>query len=843
MKQRFQFDKRMIRMIRTIFVMVVLLVLLGILLYVQVTDLLDVYMEEQGKEQVETLAEITERQFENELNALFVVAGEMAYIEGMRGDALRAIQDAHRDGRIGVLRLNGEAFFGEVYGIEDFPCIERAIHGESAISYREGTGLMFCVPAFRDKNVMYVVYRLYTENILYDHFGVNSYGGEGRVRINDMEDNVIVPATAPGSGEVLLYDEPDVANGFTELNSMLYSSGSAVRFTKTSGGNMMLYAAEVHNTDFHLAGYVSKSVVMEGVKYIGMLVLLVFAVLAGMVFFGGVLLMNLERRVKESDRLREEAQVAEHANAAKSEFLANMSHEIRTPINAVLGMNEMILREGMQGSETYAGTPDADTFDRIAGYAHNVDSAGKNLLAIINDILDFSKIESGKMELVPGAYKLSSVLNDVCNMVIFRAQAKDLGFESDVEETIPDELFGDEVRVRQIITNLLNNAVKYTKAGKITLKVRAQKILPATLEKTNLIISVIDTGIGIKKGDVDKLFTKFGRVDLDKNKTIEGTGLGLAITGSLLDMMGGDINVESEYGKGSVFTATIPQKIVSETPIGSFREKADSAFRQQKVYHESFHAPDARILVVDDTEINLTVFKGLIADTQVKVNTATSGDQALEMTKDIPFDLIYMDQRMPGMDGTQTLHAIREQADGVNGETPVICLTADVVQGARERYLSEGFTDYLSKPVEGKALEQSLAKYLPQEKVVREEASPGETLRERSDGQGGEAPRDGNGPAEASSLRTLYDGIDMLHYDDAIKLLATDDLIDRTLRQFYEESAYKADEIERMLAEEDYENYTIKVHALKSSARMIGANALSELAKELEDLGNTAKMQ
>ena len=841
MKQRSVFDKRMIRMFGTFSFMVALLIAIGLLLYVQVNALLDVYMEEQGKKQAETLAEITERQFESELNALYVVASELPYIEGMRGDALRAIQDANTDGRIGVLRIGGAPFYGEVYSMEEFPCIERATHGESAISFCEGKGLMFCVPAFRDENVMFVVYRLYSEDRLFDNFGVTGYGGSGRVRIADLQDRVIVDALEAGSAEPLLFDNPDVAEDFAGLNGVLYAAGSAVTFIKTDAGEMMLYAAEIHNTDYHLTGYVPKSVVRQGVGYIGMLVILVFAVLAGMVFFGGVLLMNLERRVKESEMLRRETQAAEHANAAKSEFLANMSHEIRTPINAVLGMNEMILREGMHGGEVYAGTPGAEPFERIAGYAHNVDSAGKNLLAIINDILDFSKIESGKMELVQAPYKLSSVLNDVCNMVIFRAQEKNLSFSAEVENTIPDELYGDEVRVRQIITNLMNNAVKYTKEGSITLQVRAERekapdagaVSPPAA--VTLLVSVADTGIGIKEEDIDKLFTKFGRVDLEANKSIEGTGLGLAITGSLLQMMGGSIDVKSEYGKGSVFTAIIPQTVLKETPIGSFREKADSAFREQQAYRESFHAPEARILVVDDTEINLTVFKGLITETQVKVNTALSGAQALEMTKDIPFDLIYMDQRMPGMDGTQSLHAIRAQTDGVNAQTPVICLTADVVQGARERYLSEGFTDYLSKPVEGRALEQSLVKYLPAEKVSFVAA------KEAKQTSAAGAVKQGPGAAETSKVSALYQKNGALSYEEARRLLATDGLIENTLRQFHAESAYKADELEQMLAAEDYANYTIRVHALKSSARMIGATALSEAAAHLEELGNLVR--
>ncbi|MBQ6903757.1 MAG: response regulator, partial [Lachnospiraceae bacterium] len=581
----------------------------------------------------------------------------LAHIEGMRTEALRAIQDADTDGRIGVLRIGGSPFYGEVYSMDDYPCLESATHGESAISYCVGQGLMFAVPAFRGNNIAYVVYRLYPEEALFERFGVTGYGGEGRVRITDTQDRVIVGSVAPDSSEHLLYEEESVIRGFEQLNQMLYTAGSAAVFTQTSEGDMMLYAAEIAGSDYHLTGYVPKTVVMEGVQYISMLVILVFAVLAAMVIFGGFLLMNLERRTRESKRLKEEAEVAEHANAAKSEFLANMSHEIRTPINAVLGMNEMILRESAQARETDGKEEQDQAFHRITSYAYNVDSAGKNLLSIVNDILDFSKIEAGKMELAPAAYKLSSVLNDVSNMIAFRARSKDLRFEVEVDETLPDALVGDEVRVRQVMTNILNNAVKYTHEGSVKLEVGStgtpHPSAPAEQPgEVCLEISVKDTGIGIREEDMAKMFSKFERVDTNRTKTIEGTGLGLAITKSLLDMMGGEISVESVYGEGSTFTVTIPQIIMGTETVGNFRDRFEQTLSELKTYQESFRAPDARILVVDDTEINLTVLKGLLSATQIKINTATSGAQSLEMTKDIPFDLILMDQRMPHMSGT-----------------------------------------------------------------------------------------------------------------------------------------------------------------------------------------------
>ena len=498
-------------------------------------------------------------------------------------------------------------------------------------------------------------------------------------------------------------------------------------------------------------------------------------------------------------------QQARRANSAKSEFLANMSHEIRTPINAVLGMNEMIIRES--------------TSSRITTYARNVESAGKNLLSIINDILDFSKIEAGKMEIAESDYKLSSVLNDVTNMIVFKARQKDLKFTVNVDESLPDDLFGDEVRVRQVVTNVLNNAVKYTREGSVSLDVTGTK----TDENINLVFRVSDTGIGIRAEDIPKLFKKFERVDLVQNNTVEGTGLGLSITQNLLRMMDGKIEVTSEYGKGSTFTIYLPQKIISSEPIGNFQEKFERYVHALRAYKESFKAPDAHLLVVDDTDMNLTVIEGLLSKTEINLDTASSGLEALSLTRRTKYDLILMDQRMPQMDGTQTLNNIRAQENGLNIDTPVICLTADAVSGARSKYLEEGFTDYLSKPVESASLEAALIKYLPQEKILLQE---GESEQEISESH------------ETSELEKFYSLTDGLNYGEAIKNCANEEILSKTLAQFWNSIDNNLRDIGKFFSESDIKNYTIKVHALKSSARLIGAEELSSRAAHLEECGN-----
>ena len=418
----------------------------------------------------------------------------------------------------------------------------------------------------------------------------------------------------------------------------------------------------------------------------------------------GLMAMVLDRMIAEKDRdlvkaLEASEQAKEQAQAAnrvKSDFLANMSHEIRTPINAIMGMNEMILREE-ENPEVYE-------------YAASVHAAANTLLTIVNDILDFSKIESGKMEIIPTEYELGSLINDSYNMIAERLEKKGLKSEVLCEETLPRILRGDEVRIRQIFTNLLTNAVKYTETGKVTINVKG------TIEGDclQLVLQVKDTGIGIKPENMDKLFHKFERLDTAKNYNIEGTGLGLSITHQLVELMHGSIEVQSIYGEGSCFTVTLPQTIVDCTPIGRINDYHVVAMTG---YHESFQASQGRILVVDDVEMNLMVIRNLLKKTQLQIDTAMSGQQCLNMVRQKSYDVIFMDHMMPGMDGVQTLEQMNAMPDSPNKDTPVIMLTANALTGMREEYLKLGFRDYLAKPIQGNRLEKLLIKYLPSEKV------------------------------------------------------------------------------------------------------------------------------
>ncbi len=402
--------------------------------------------------------------------------------------------------------------------------------------------------------------------------------------------------------------------------------------------------------------------------------------------------MKLEEQKAAYERkvLELEKDAANASNKAKSDFLANMSHEIRTPMNAILGMDEMILR-------SYPGDP-------IRKYALNIQSAGRTLLSIINGILDFSKIESGKMDLIPVEYSFASVINDIVNMTMKRAQDKGLKYEIKVDENIPSTLLGDEIRVRQVMLNLINNAIKYTHEGSVSIDVSYDKA------DRMLQFSVSDTGIGIKSEDLDKLFASFQRLEEDKNRNIEGTGLGLNIAMRLVEMMEGSIDVKSVYGEGTTFTAKMKQTIVDENPIGDFAQNISKMQEHIDEYKPALVAPSARVLIVDDNEMNLEVIESLLKETRIKVTTAQSGMECISILEKGVFDMILLDQMMPGMSGNRTLEMIRDQhlADG----TPVIALTADAITGAREFYIKAGFTDYLSKPVMYADLENILLKYI-----------------------------------------------------------------------------------------------------------------------------------
>ncbi|MBE5940312.1 MAG: response regulator [Lachnospiraceae bacterium] len=510
-------------------------------------------------------------------------------------------------------------------------------------------------------------------------------------------------------------------------------------------------------------------------------------------------------------KMEKEKQQAVLSSEAKGKFLANMSHEIRTPINAVLGMDAMILRES--------------TEENIKEYAINIQNAGQTLLSLINDILDFSKIESGKMEIVPVEYDFSSMIHDAVNMILMKATNKGLETNISVEKTLPYRLLGDEVRIRQILVNLLTNAVKYTKEGSISLSVSGHIID----NEVSLTFTVEDTGIGIKEEDIAKLFARFERIEEEKNRNIEGTGLGMSITMQLLKLMDSELKVESEYGKGSRFSFTLKQWIVDSEPIGDLEErirKHPSEYR----YSASFTAPDAHILVVDDNAINRDVFIGLLKQTKVKIDDADSGKECLDKVKERHYDLIFLDHMMPDMDGVETLHHMKELGDYPCSDTPVIALTANAIQGAREMYLKEGFNEFLAKPIQPEKLEKMIVDMLPEELVHYEE----ETVES-------DVETDVQSDAQSDAMPEI-EGID---WQIALEHCYNQETLMGTVYGLYTTIDEEADYLEQYYEQlrdkgELAENYRIKVHSMKSSAALIGAMKLSEDAKELENAARNA---
>jgi len=525
--------------------------------------------------------------------------------------------------------------------------------------------------------------------------------------------------------------------------------------------------------------YVGSSLSLGTVLAVGLLFLLVMAIIKT-----GQDLLRSERGKQQAITARE----------AQAKFLANMSHEIRTPINAVIGMNEMILRENNNVE--------------VQEYARNIQSASNMLLALVNDILDFTKIESGQLELIEDTYSLAPLIKDELLLLNARATGKPISVQIDIDPYIPSGLWGDELRIKQILTNLLSNAVKYTPEGIVTFKAFFKWI---DAENIELCFSVIDTGVGIKQEDLANLFDSFKRLELNKNRNVEGTGLGLNITKQLVDLMQGTITVESEYGKGSDFTISIPQKIMDKKPLGNLESCLKEVRKENKDSREMFTAPNAKVLVVDDNSMNLSVIKGLLKRTKIQLDLAVSGSECIELCKHSKYHVILMDHMMPDMDGVQTLHALRNDQANPNQNTKVIALTANAIAGCREMYLEYGFNDYISKPIQAERLERLLMEHLPERLLHKEGVTKLVS---------GEAKED-----------------ELLVIDHALGLsysLDSEDIYKDILEAFCEQSREYLPLLEKYYTEQNWEQYAIIAHALKGNSLNIGAANFSKLSLQHE---------
>lgn len=506
-------------------------------------------------------------------------------------------------------------------------------------------------------------------------------------------------------------------------------------------------------------------------------------------------------------RLKQKAEEAETAANSKSAFLANISHEIRTPLNAILGMNELVLRESRQ--------------PHIKEYAMYIKNSGKSLLTIISDILDLSKIESGKVYLVNENYSLSSLVEDVERSIQKRIMEKGLELKIYVEPELHENLKGDEVRIKQIIMNLLTNAVKYTEKGEVRLYITGTVVD----NKQDLTIEVSDTGIGMRGEDMDKLFTNFERLDLKRNRSVEGTGLGLPITKNLLVAMGGDITVSSVYGEGSTFTATVGQEIVNEEQIGDYRKKYKEKLHHEVRYHESFHAEDARILVVDDNEVNLKIVVGLAKNTKLQVDTALSAAEGLKLIRQHSYQLLLIDHMMPEMDGIEMLQHVKTMDGGIYKDIPAVAITANALSGAKQTYLDAGFCGYLSKPIDPERFEQIIKDNLPQEYVTECGDGNGDTATEGQETDGTSDPKQ----EEEWSIP----GIDIAK---ALSYIGgSRELYISLLQTYLDGSEERIRKLEECKNKEDIFNYDITIHGLKGISASIGADSMAIAAAGLEE--------
>ena len=514
-----------------------------------------------------------------------------------------------------------------------------------------------------------------------------------------------------------------------------------------------------------------------------------------------------ETRIAQEQRERNEQLEkllleAEQANRTKTAFLSNMSHEIRTPITAILGMNELIQRECSDPA--------------ILEYSENIRKAGTSLLRIISDILDFSKIETGRMELVLEPYSSKFLYSDLYNLVQLRAESKGLALKFEVDPQMPSKLLGDEIRIKQIISNLLTNAIKYTERGYVKLIAYLESIEDNV---ANIEITVLDTGIGIREEEMARLFEAFDRLDVKKTRTIEGTGLGLNIAKQLLSLMDSKLEVESEYEIGSRFSFFIKQKIVDEAPVGDLdfsqiEKERINAHRK----HSYFEGKGLKILVVDDTPMNLQVIRGLLKRTCMEIDTASSGAECLSKIGNGSYDMVFLDYRMPNMNGVETLFEIKNRYPDFYEKVPIISLTASAISGDREKLLAAGFTDYLAKPVNIDEMEKMMLKYLPEEAITIIDPAADEDEEEDE-------------TQVIPKVLREYSGIDI---EKGLDYCGDEDDYMYAIETYARSVDDKAAQIEKNIADKDIERYIINVHSLKSTSLAIGAVSLSEKAKALE---------
>ena len=784
--------------ITIILISFLLLGMVGLVMWNKIIKIIDAQLEEHVAAQGRYIASSVDNAFRSELEQLASMAEN--FVDRESGTLINSISDKNGIS-YGVIRINGEASHGKQLDLKEYQSVINALHGNPSVSSGSNGTTLFAVPVYNGINVKYVLYKKYSSEALTRMLDLVCYDGAGQCAIIDIDGNILLHST-DSDMNIDHFTLPHNVDAVNDIRDKMNSSASAAAQIKNKNDKALLFASETDFSGLYIIGYVANADAASDISLIAPLIIWTFGLMCLLLVIVMIYLIVTEAKARESEELRQAKTAAENANRAKSDFLANMSHEIRTPINAVIGMNEMILRESRD--------------KQVLEYASNIEMASHTLLSTINDILDFSKIESGKMEIVEHDYRLGEMLNDTVTLVKIKAAQKDLKFEVSVDETLPNELYGDDLRIKQILLNLLNNAVKYTEHGMVKLAVKGMKTDNGRYAM--LRFSIEDTGVGIKPEDLPTLFEGFQRLDLENNRTIEGSGLGLAITHRLATLMNGRVQVESEYGKGSVFTLSITQQIRGEEQIGRDLERYQKSAEAPHNYQTMFAAPEASVLVIDDNHMNLMVVKNLLKKTQVNVTTGTSGAEALKLMSRKKYDVILLDHMMPVMDGIETLKKARQLENNASKDAPIIALTANAVSGVREMYLAEGFDDYMSKPIDGTALEKMLLKYLPENKLY--------INNEYTD-----APPPAKEEPQEEELALLDQELGIKYCADS------EEMYHEIINIFCEMYDDKLKELSAFFSTKNWSAYTVSIHALKSNSLNIGGKKLSALCLRLEQAG------
>ncbi len=772
------------------------------IMFIRMSAALRGYMETQVADNAAYMADICYERLSAQLKSLEQIADffcDGAIDESEMPAAMEGLLRDERRISCGILRLDGSTVCGEALVTSDYPAVRKAFRGSSMVRYREGEGFLFTAPIYNGINIKYVLYEFVDKDELFKEFEKNCYNGDGEIVLADSSQQIAIPLKE--GQDISAYMDDDMRDMFLKLNVKMGSDSSAGIFYDAPEGRCFWFASGVGLDNLYIVGRVPYNVIAGSLLPPVYMSLLVFVLLLALLTIGTFNVMSADAKARESDELRHAKQAAEIASKSKSTFLANMSHELRTPINVILGMDEMILRE----------EPDRDTRER----AMDIKSAAQILLSLINDVLDFSKIESGKMNIICTEYSLVDMVRDLVLLTENRAQQKSLNFRIEIDRDLPVGLYGDDIHIRQVLTNLLTNAVKYTPEGTVTLRISGKR----DGENILLHFEVEDTGIGIKEENIEKLMIPYIRVDEERNRNVEGTGLGMPIIVNLLQLMGSKLKINSVYGKGSLFGFELTQRVVDDEPIGDIQERMSDMLRDYE-YKVSFAAPEAKLLMVDDNSMNRKLFVSLLKKTLVSVTTVSSGAKCLEVCGREHFDIIFMDYLMPEMDGVETLNRLKTLPDNKCADTPVIALTANAFNGDREKYMELGFDDFLSKPIVTEKLETLIMRLLPKEYVKYAPEDAGKTPDK---------------PRQQTEDLPAIDGVNWayarLHINDSELLMST-------LRDYYKRLPVEAEKIgelgEKVYTKDGLSAYRIRVHSLKSTSAMVGVMSVSEIAKLLE---------